>query len=131
MDPDKALALDDAASEGKWFPYRDGSRVRVAYWDNPKFKKAIQRKLKAFGGFRNIPEEVDTKIICEAIGETILLDWEGFTRGGNPLPYSRETAIDLLMRLPVFRNDISSLARGEEEFMKQTEAEQEGNSFSS
>ncbi len=37
------------------------------------------------------------RILCETLLEVVLIDWEGLTSGGEPLPYAKETAEQFLL----------------------------------
>ena len=129
MDPNKVFAIDPAlANDGKWFDYRDGSRVRVARLNNDKFRKIVRMKLKPYGMVRNVPDQVMDDVTCRAMAESILLGWDGFTSNGQPLTYSTETAHQLLKALPDFRDEISQFATAFEEYVKEGQEEQEKNS---
>jgi hypothetical protein len=65
-------------SSRKVSDYRDSRVRRVSYKD--KDSKG------------NIKPEAMNKITRDVLIETVLLDWEGFTANGKPLPYSKETA---------------------------------------
>jgi len=119
MDIDTAFTDPAAEEEGVWVKYRDGSEVKVARVGNPKFQRRLDAKMrphrrKEQAGTMDV--DVQNRILCECMSETILLDWKGFTRKGKPVAYSPDAATELLLRSMDFRNDMTDLAASEEHF---------------
>lgn len=56
----------------------------------------LRRRLRARRGVSS------DDVMTEVLREVVLLDWRGLTDGGEPLPYSAETA-DILLTLTEFR----------------------------
>jgi len=115
MDVTRAFTDPRLELDGAWTDYRDGSRVKVARIGNPAFTRALAKSNRTTRAKKQDPEE-EQRQLCKIMSETILLDWSGFTRAGEPLPYSSATAYELLMNHMDFRNDISNLAMEGEVF---------------
>jgi hypothetical protein len=86
--------------EGVWQDYELGIRVKVARMGNQAFDECV-RKLSEphLSGFRRnkLPSEVLERITKQAVARHILLGWEGIDgEDGKPLPYSEETALEIL-----------------------------------
>lgn len=131
MDIDKDLADPKLEREGVWLPYRAGSRVRIARAGNAAFR-AMQDQLMApytrLGRDDSIDSSTQLDILCRCVAKTILLDWEGFTSGGKPLPHSEAKALELMTRSMDFRNDIALMSASEENFRAKQIEEAVGNS---
>lgn len=122
----------DAArmAEGSWFAYRDGARVRVAAIGGAPFQACYAELMGPYRRQRELgllDEAVEQDLLCRAMARHILLDWEGFAKGGAALPYSEEEAYRLLKRSLLFRDDIAALARDEALFRSRDEERAEKN----
>lgn len=94
---EKAIAEID---DGVWIDdiaEAPGLRLKVRGWSSQKVQSAksfkerrTSRKERDATGA--ILHEAQIRIIRELVAEVILLDWDGLTEGGKPLPYSRELA---------------------------------------
>jgi hypothetical protein len=128
MEVTTAFADPNLEETGAWADYREGSKIKVARIGNMKFQRALasqSRKNKA-----NTDPERETKILCEAIAETVLLDWDGFTRNGAALPYSKDEAASLLFASMDFRNEVVEIATDMETFRNKRVGESSKNSKS-
>lgn len=104
-----SLAIDPVkAKEGVWVNYM-GAKFRIARLTHPGAdlaRKEVQAKFyqklqEAFEQGKDAPlNEEDSKTYQEelnhVLAEHILTDWEGVERGGKELPYSVETAFEIL-----------------------------------
>lgn len=82
------------------------AQIRLARIGNRRYREAMARRLKPYRrALRagSLDESVTERITAEVLAETVLLDWRGLTAGDAPLPYSRETARDLLLN-PAYRD---------------------------
>ena len=119
MDIDKAFADPKLESEGVWVSYREGSKVKVARMGNPTFQKHLDAKMRPHKRKQDrgtLSSEIETRVLCEAIAETVLLDWSGFTKDGKDFKYTPDAAAALLIQSMDFRNEISDIALVEEHF---------------
>jgi hypothetical protein len=99
--------------EGVWMDYLGGSRVKIARLGNANFENIFNRKMAPYRKQERkgtLSTDIQTKIVCECASESILLDWEGFTKDGKPLKYSKLAAKELLEASVDFRNDMVELA---------------------
>lgn len=131
MDFDKTFADPSLEKEGVWVDYRDGSRVKICRLGNPRYQRMLDAKRKPYARLERqgrTNSEIETRILCETMAHTILVDWEGFERGGKTLKYSADAAFELLFRSMDFRNEITALALEEEHFRTEEEDEQVKNS---
>lgn len=122
MDVTKTFADPDLEQDGVWVEYRDDSRVKLARIGNKRFQRLFEertRPLRRKKGF--VDPEKETRALCEVISETVLLDWSGFEGAGKSLKYSKETAMELLLRHMDFRDEIVELATQEERYRRQEE----------
>lgn len=130
MDIDALLRDEERMTRGSWFAYRDGARVRVAAAANPDFQAhfaALMRPHRRSRELGLLDESVEQELLCRAMARHVLLDWEGFSRAGAALPYSEETACELLKRSRLFRDEIAALAQDEAAFRAGEEARAEKN----
>ena len=110
-------------SEGVWFELGSGARIRLARQGNPKWNEFRRLKLRTYrNGFRGgvMTDETAEEIMLDLLAETIILDWEGLTSGGQELKYSKSCARDLLVDLRDFR-DFVARASSEMESFRDTE----------
>lgn len=99
MDIYKQFKTDkQAEEEGTWVPLSATARLKIARIGNPRYALALKRCSQPYvkPGMRltDVDDETYTTITKHAVAEAILLDWEGVLRDGQPLPYSKEAAID-------------------------------------
>jgi len=91
LEDDGVWTTIDAASDAE---------IRIARIGNRRYRETMARRLKPYRrALRagSLDESVSERITAEVLAETVLLDWRGLSVGGDPLPYSRETARDLLL----------------------------------
>lgn len=119
-----------AIDDGVWTEYQN-IRVKIAYATNLRFMRAKQRleqpyrrKIEA-GTFDPADQR---KLICKAMAEAILLDWENVKNvNQEEVPYSRQKAEQALLLDEAFRDFVMSFSVELGNF-KAEEAEIEGNS---
>jgi hypothetical protein len=113
-------------NDGVWFEVdADGASVLVARAGNKKYAKLLEKITKPHRHAlksRNVSDELVERLMVEAMVGTILLDWKGLELDGKPLPYSPETAKEMLQEIPDFRriiedysNDINSFKNQDDE----------------
>lgn len=122
MDLFKTFKTDEAKEqEGVWVPLDETTRLRIARMKNARYKAALQRKLegqKFQVRAQAMTDEAYQKILNEVVAETILVDWEGITEQGVPLPYSVENAMHLLTVYPDFRDSVVLTAANDAELFR-------------
>ena len=102
-----------AVDEGVWEEF-DGSRFKIAHISNIKFQRALARlqqpHLRKINEGRLDPE-VNKRILCQAMSEGILVDWEHVkTKKGDDVPYSSKAANTALQANVEFRDFVSDFA---------------------
>ena len=125
--PDSPVSqLDD----GVWTDYQN-IKVKIAYATNTKFMRTKQRLEQPFR--RKIESgQMDPadqkKILCQSMGEAILVDWDGVkNKAKEDVPYSKKAATQALMFDEAFRDFVMSYSMELGNF-KTEEEEHEGNS---
>lgn len=91
----------NAFDSGAWvgsIPDGGDIRLKVLPLAHPEVQKSINAKLEALratsvGGAPLTAEQIGS-VVNAAVGETALLDWEGLTANGQPLPFDRAKAIE-------------------------------------
>ncbi len=120
-------------NDGVWIPFELGIELKIARWNNPKFK-ALQDTLtdrrKVLLDKVFLPEEAALDVEKEAVAQTILLDWRNVEgEDGQPLAYSAEAAVKLF-KDPEYK-DLYTFVRWsamqKENFRKQAKEETKGN----
>lgn len=129
----KAFKTDlEKEQEGAWVDLGDGiSRLKIARMNNPRYRDAQQRKLQRYkmaARSKVVPDDVWEGILNELIAETILVDWEGITDNGTPLPYSVEHAKRALTELKDFREMVLGFADDIANFKEELDEGTEKNS---
>ncbi|CTQ45771.1 hypothetical protein [Roseibium aggregatum] len=130
MDIGKFRTNKEAEIEGAWVDIGDGCKVKVARANNSEYTKKMQKLSKphaAQARAGNLGEELATEILCEAMAETILLDWEGLKDGGKVVPYSTNAAFEILRDVPDFRSFIFDLASEAAVFRNEINEDAKGN----
>jgi hypothetical protein len=89
---DKSLAV-----EGVWFPFQEGARMKLAraHVSNPVFRE-VSRRIRLERGRPPETEEEEREDNIRLYAEAVVRDWDGFTKHGEPCPYSIEEAIRIL-----------------------------------
>lgn len=94
-----------AAAEGRWvddIPTAPGLHLRVRGLTSPaaiacrrKKERQVEKKdCERGGGFK---PDVEQRINREVLHEAVLLEWDGLTDNGKPIPYDLEFAGQLLL----------------------------------
>lgn len=112
----------DLEEQGAWVDIGDGGKLKIARAGNKKaiaHLRLVSKPHLAQITYGKLSDEVSTQLAVEVIAEAILLDWEGITDGGKPLPYSKENAIRMLLEYPDFRDLVSKIADERKTFQKE------------
>jgi len=126
----KQFAVDkEKESSGVWVPIGENARLKIARANNPNFKRLFRKLIAPYTAAirtNSLPDDVDDEIMIKAIAETILVDWDGITENGAPVPYSVEKAIEYLKHEP-FRDMVTTFSRDLELFKQAQDEETEKN----
>lgn len=122
----------DREVEGVWVDIGKGAKLKIARIGNPKYKEVFSEQAKPYRRqirSGNLSDEVAERILAKSLAETVLLDWEGLEENGEPLPYSKKAALDLLTnpQYKDFRDLVAELGNEAELFHQKEEEEAEGN----
>lgn len=115
---------------GVWVPLSATARIKVARMGNARYRDCIKRlsaPYRVTGLANQIPQEVYQQLVRDAVAETILVDWDGITTDGQPVPYSRETALKFCTELKDFYDFVLTAADSMETFRVQAQAQTEKN----
>lgn len=128
MDFKKAYGTNKTLEkEGVWVPIDETSRIKVARDGNDNYFNALQRLVKehGFSQFQitkgKIPNDVMADIVLRAMGETVLVDWEGMSDDDKPVKYSPTASYEMLKKYPDFADDVLSIAKNISLFQKEVE----------
>lgn len=123
MDLKKDFSTNKALEEdGAWVDIGDGGKLKIARAGNKKsiaHMRLISKPHLAQITYGKLSDEVATALAVEVLAEAILLDWDGITDGGKPLPYSKDNAIKMLTEYPDFRDLVSKIADERKTFQKE------------
>lgn len=105
MDIQSVKRNSAAAAEGRWMddiPSMPGLRLRVrgltslaAVNCRRKKERQVEKKDRERGG--GFKPEIEQRISREVLHEAVLLEWDGMTDGGTPLPYDFDIAGQFLL----------------------------------
>lgn len=122
MDIKTAFADPRREVEGVWFPYKDGAEVKLAAMGNPRFTRELDDLLGPTGRRKLMDGRAtfakQTESMCLAMARGLVLDWKGFTNGGEPFPHSEDNAYNLLLNHRQFFTDMLELADQEAAFRR-------------
>ena len=112
---------DDVATKGVWQEFFKGSELLIASAENPSYRAALAKggrsnKVKLDGDPTSDTVTLTKKVTAQAMAQYLLLDWKGLTKGGEPLPYSRTEAFELLMKSPQLFDSVQEKANDESLF---------------
>ncbi len=110
---------DSAIKEGVWKTLPSGLRVKVASIRNPRYEAEIIRLKRLYSTEHNLTDpETIKKITCQAMAKEILIDWKGAedSKTGKEVPYSRETAEQMLNKYTIFREQVSVVAANDNNY---------------
>ena len=131
MDLYKQYKTDEKKEvEGIWVPLSATARIKVARMGNPRYRDCIKRLSSPYrvaGINDQIPPEVYQQMVREAVAETILVDWEGLTSDGDPVPYTRDKALVFCTDLKDFYDFVLTAASSMETFRMNGQAVLEKN----
>lgn len=88
-------AFDNGAWVGN-IPEGGDVRLKVLAIGCATVQAALNAKheaLRAANQGKELTSEQLTQALNEVLGETVLQDWEGFTAGGEPIPFDRAKAL--------------------------------------
>lgn len=115
--------------DGVWCDYGD-FKVLVSWAGsaNPAYEKAMERHTRPFRKHLDSPHMVMPDSMKESMAlafkrvyaKTILIDWEGVTKDGEPLDYSYENCLQVFEELPSFFREIQEFSTNLENYQTET-----------
>lgn len=120
MDLKKQFTTDHQIErEGVWVQMDTVARIKVARIDNADFRELSRRLGKPYRQAARagvFSDETATDIMIQCLAKTILLDWEGLSEDGQPIPYSQKEAVRVLTAYKDFREFVVSASSDAELF---------------
>jgi len=98
------------AEDGKWFDQGDGSRIKVRSSNSEAYRKILNKKISQYPNWRGLRRKVREQVMCEAMAEGLLVDWESVTYHGEVMVPNYENRLLMLQQLIPFREYVSTLA---------------------
>lgn len=92
----------ESSIEGAWTVYR-GVGLKIARNGNPNFKRIFARLSRPHRKSieqNSMDEDLALGLLCEAISESILVNWKDFKIGDTVIEYSHANAKQLLKNDP-------------------------------
>lgn len=129
MDIRKAFAVDKSKElDGVWVQLDADTRILVARLGNERYRKVLREGMAPYRKAikaDTLSEDVQDKIMVDALVEGVLLDWEGMAENGKTLPYSKDTARRLLSdpALKDFRDFVVEVSNEQSLFKEQLDVE--------
>ena len=102
-----------------------GSTFWVCHIGNFKFQNRyneLRRPFKRKIDQDTLPAETAQELLCRAMAEYILVNWEGVEDNGVVVPYSKETAFQALNTNAELRDFIQSIAVDTSQFVDEEES---------
>lgn len=125
MDIKKSFASSPAEQSGVWFSEGD-ARFKVASFNSPDYRARLeelmephQREVRR----KKFSRQARDEVIARAMADHVLVNWENVTDGGKAIPYSRDAALDLMLRYPKFFDLIKGWAADEAAFQEQEDSD--------
>lgn len=109
-----SLAVDPtAAEEGVWANFM-GARFKIARHnankaDALRAKLTLERWDEITAGTEE-SDRIASEVNARVLAETVLLDWDGVTKGGQPLKYDPKVGLEYLLD-PRFRDLLQFIER--------------------
>ena len=112
---------DKAAADGTWTNYR-GVNLKIARSGNERFTQSFLRASRPYR--REITQnaldnKIAERILCEAIAEGILVDWNNFEIDGNQIDYSVGNATELMKQDPDCREFVQEFSKDLNNYLAQ------------
>jgi len=103
----ESLAVDPtAAEEGVWATFM-GAKFKIARYNSDRVNflrsKLTLDKWDALTAGDENSDAIANDIAARVLSEAVLIEWEGVSKGGEPLPYSAEVGYEYLIN-PRFRD---------------------------
>jgi len=129
FDIDSLRVDPERAEKGTWVDYYKGSSLCIARANNKaaeqyRIEKAIEHA-DIFNAGGEKAEKLAYEVETHVLANFILIDWDGITKGGEPLDYTPEMGTKFLTdpQFQDFRDDVMRFARNREHFRAQNEEE--------
>lgn len=92
--------------------------IHRAGGSNLKYIKAISRLARKYKtSMASMDVDLDNKLMAEVYAATIVVDWSGFTSGGEPIPCTVENVKEFLVEFPVVFDAIKDAAGNVSNFL--------------
>ncbi len=106
----------EKSEEGVWIAYANGFRIKMTRVGCPAYKEYMASRLKVHARGAE-DSDISDDLVKDAMAETIIKDWENLLDGEKKqIPYSKETARQLLDVPGDFYEEMFGLAKGREHF---------------
>ena len=126
MDIKQTYSTDlDLEVNGVWVTTGD-AKFLIARMHNPDYNERLLAAMKPYKR-QQLSKDESLKLMVAIEAETILLDWDGVTENGQPVPYSKEKAREYLM-IKDFRAQVMEAATSMHTFKAEEVEEGEKNS---
>lgn len=120
----KMFAVDTkSAEEGKWFPIAPGVEFKIRRM-NSVAANNIRRNLLSVYPNGMVPPDQTEEFAVKFLAHAIVVDWKGVTdENGKEIPYSPETAHELLKEIPEIAEKVAEITQNLDNFRPMENAE--------
>lgn len=124
----------DAVNNGVWVFYDEDTELKICSRKKSEYRKCLERLSKPYrAAFRagHVPEKQMTEIASRAMAKHLLVDWRGMKDSSKldendeptDVPYSEDTAFELLVDDEDFRQFVDDAATDQDAFLQAEEQE--------
>jgi len=111
----------DKEENGSWKNFDGGIRLKIRRLNSQASLNARREAEKPYASQlreKNPPNDILEKVLIAQLAFGVIADWEGIEGDEGPLPYSGETAFELLSdeSLKDFRGEVLSVALNKDAF---------------
>jgi len=113
MDIESVFAVDEKKMDGGVWQILDGTTrqavkeeditdecaILIASTESPAYRALLKKlltKAQDLKGRTDLTRDEQEQVTCEAMAETIILNWKNFSIAGKAIPYSKEQAYEFL-----------------------------------
>lgn len=123
----KTPEQEEKEIQGVWLEITGGAKLLIARAGNEEYVKRYNRIPTAVRNMieqGRVSNENAEPVLAALIADTVLLNWEGLTDDGEEIVYSKDKAIEMIVKYPNFFTLVWDLATEQENFA-QDEAEED------
>ena len=119
-------------NEGVWTEFAIGIELLIARARNPKYQECLRNKtenVRVDLRKEDFDEKEFADILLQVRAETVLLGWKNIEEDGQPVPYSKEKAMEYFRNpgLKDFYKFVVAVSENSDKYMKELVKDSEKN----